>query len=200
MSFIASKYLDVYKSFLPNPVKAEKYGYSFLCSFIIHLDAININDYLESVKEMYYHNKEFFYKYPNFRFFKLFGKKLLVEKPIDFYNFAIRAFPHHKKEYNALKFNYYLDLIKNLLEELKNERCMEESEITLAKDEIVDSENQEEKENEKCVFCFINKKSNAFTRCGHMCLCDSCAESYKDREEDQCPMCRKRSSIIKIYI
>jgi hypothetical protein len=47
-----------------------------------------------------------------------------------------------------------------------------------------------------CCICFTNKKTYAFTPCGHLCICGLC----KSGPLTECPMCREEfESIIKIY-
>lgn len=185
MSKIASEYINLYKLCESRYAKDE-IGYNLLTSFIFNVNDIDLDDYLDSIKILYFFDKDFFYRYPYFKKSILWEKSLTTEKPIDFYNFAIKAFPHHYHylKYNAKKFLVVIDKVKKLLNDLKNG---------------VYDEKYKELENKKCIVCFDNKKSQAFTGCGHMCLCDSCAEVYNKRGEDKCPMCRKESSIIKIY-
>jgi hypothetical protein len=47
-----------------------------------------------------------------------------------------------------------------------------------------------------CCICFTNRKTYAFTPCGHLCICGLC----KSGPITECPICRKEiKSIIKIY-
>ena len=52
-------------------------------------------------------------------------------------------------------------------------------------------------ESEECVVCLSSKRTHAFVPCGHMCVCNKCADSIKNR---MCPICRMVSKqIIKIF-
>ena len=37
-----------------------------------------------------------------------------------------------------------------------------------------------------CIVCFVGAKTHIAVPCGHLCLCESCAESMED-----CPGCRQ---------
>ena len=40
-----------------------------------------------------------------------------------------------------------------------------------------------------CVVCLENKKSHAFNPCGHMCVCETCADKII-QSDCKCPICR----------
>lgn len=63
-----------------------------------------------------------------------------------------------------------------------------------------------------CIICADREKNTAFTKCGHLCMCFPCAESYKNqttpgptrsrqtRRKNLCPVCRQPiTSILRIY-
>ena len=48
-----------------------------------------------------------------------------------------------------------------------------------------------------CIICFAEVRCMAFVPCGHLCICEKCADKYND---DKCILCRKEFSIPhKIY-
>ena len=47
---------------------------------------------------------------------------------------------------------------------------------------------------EECVICMENRNDYAYVKCGHKCVCHDCGSQC-----NICPICRKESSIIKIY-
>jgi hypothetical protein len=50
-----------------------------------------------------------------------------------------------------------------------------------------------------CVVCLENKKTHAFNPCGHMCVCETCADEIIQRGSN-CPMCRADiTSLLKIF-
>ena len=58
----------------------------------------------------------------------------------------------------------------------------------------------ESQEKEDCVICWSSKKTHAFISCGHMCVCDGCADTIR-RGNSKCPLCRMVSrQIKKIYL
>ena len=58
----------------------------------------------------------------------------------------------------------------------------------------------ESQEKEDCVICWSSKKTHAFISCGHMCVCDGCADTIR-RGNSKCPLCRMVSRQIKeIYL
>lgn len=70
-------------------------------------------------------------------------------------------------------------------------------EIT-GKDEPVSDENN----NDACCICFENKKCCAL-KCGHCCLCISCANSFQKQDPVKCPICREDvtgEEITKIFM
>jgi hypothetical protein len=51
----------------------------------------------------------------------------------------------------------------------------------------------------QCVTCRSEDPDHAFVPCGHTCVCESCAEVHK-RRQDPCPICRGRQNgLIKIF-
>jgi hypothetical protein len=66
---------------------------------------------------------------------------------------------------------------------------------------IDDRQNQmaEKQESDECVVCWSSKRTHAFFPCGHMCVCNECANTIL-RGKSECPLCRVASQqIIKIY-
>lgn len=66
---------------------------------------------------------------------------------------------------------------------------------------IDDRQNQmaEIQESEECVVCWSSKRTHAFFPCGHMCVCNGCADTIQ-RGNSKCPLCRMVSrQIAKIY-
>jgi hypothetical protein len=52
---------------------------------------------------------------------------------------------------------------------------------------------------EECVVCWSSKRTHAFFPCGHMCVCNECANTIL-RGNSKCPLCRMESrQIAKIY-
>ncbi|KAF8790750.1 protein neuralized-like [Argiope bruennichi] len=52
----------------------------------------------------------------------------------------------------------------------------------------------------ECVICFGEQVDCAVYRCGHMCMCYSCASKLKNSANDQCPICREViQDVIRIY-
>ena len=51
----------------------------------------------------------------------------------------------------------------------------------------------------ECIVCFDGQVNCAIYKCGHMCLCYSCATELKD-QGSQCPLCRQPiTDVIKTY-
>lgn len=53
--------------------------------------------------------------------------------------------------------------------------------------------------NNECIICIQETRTHAFVPCGHMCICQTCAqrpEMYNKKKEILCPVCRKKSFII----
>jgi hypothetical protein len=51
----------------------------------------------------------------------------------------------------------------------------------------------------QCVTCRNEDPDHAFVPCGHICVCGSCAEIFKGRQ-DPCPICRGRQNgLIKVF-
>jgi len=51
-----------------------------------------------------------------------------------------------------------------------------------------------------CSICFEKKADHCFIPCGHLCICKHDAEEMKDRENNECPICRKEfTDIVKIF-
>ena len=44
-----------------------------------------------------------------------------------------------------------------------------------------------------CVCCMVNPDDYAYTKCGHKCVCFECSQKLNN-----CPICRKKSGVIKI--
>ncbi|GFS49950.1 protein neuralized [Nephila pilipes] len=52
----------------------------------------------------------------------------------------------------------------------------------------------------ECVICFGEQVDCAIYRCGHMCMCYTCASKLKNSSNDQCPICREViQDVIRIY-
>ena len=50
-----------------------------------------------------------------------------------------------------------------------------------------------------CKICFVNKANMAFVPCGHMSICEGCAEFLPNK--NKCIICRGRATTIqKIFI
>jgi len=45
-----------------------------------------------------------------------------------------------------------------------------------------------------CVICLIRPNTSALYPCRHLCLCHRCADEFKTRSENKCPLCRCFSS------
>uniref|UniRef100_A0A914IF52 RING-type domain-containing protein n=1 Tax=Globodera rostochiensis TaxID=31243 RepID=A0A914IF52_GLORO len=44
----------------------------------------------------------------------------------------------------------------------------------------------------KCVICMTGKRYFAFDPCGHLCVCEECANVVENSAEPNCPICRRR--------
>ena len=69
----------------------------------------------------------------------------------------------------------------------------------------IDNEKMQEEyeDKNKCCICFENKCNIAFISCGHACICEECATELQQIANDHiinCPLCRKNSPLIKIYL
>ncbi|GFX68425.1 e3 ubiquitin-protein ligase NEURL1 [Trichonephila clavipes] len=52
----------------------------------------------------------------------------------------------------------------------------------------------------ECVICFGEQVDCAIYRCGHMCMCYTCASKLKNSANDQCPICREViEDVIRVY-
>jgi hypothetical protein len=49
-------------------------------------------------------------------------------------------------------------------------------------------------EKPKCVVCEDRVRTHLFPNCGHLCLCEKCAEKFT-----QCPVCKKEAKPIRVY-
>lgn len=74
---------------------------------------------------------------------------------------------------------------------LKHKKLIEEEEKRLNQDL---RENKNYHKNDLCIACVTNPKDHAFVKCGHLCVCESCAVRL-----EACPVCRKKSNTIKIF-
>ena len=50
-------------------------------------------------------------------------------------------------------------------------------------------------ESEECVVCWSSKKTHAFFLCGHMCVCNGCADTIR-RGNSKCPLCRVHGKLL----
>ena len=66
----------------------------------------------------------------------------------------------------------------------EDEAKQEESSELNAEQQATSGRNDTEDSNE-CVVCMDGGKTTAFVPCGHLCVCETCAEAC-----DTCPMCR----------
>ena len=54
-------------------------------------------------------------------------------------------------------------------------------------------------EEDHCVICLTHQKTIAFVPCGHLCVCDQCAQSGK-LLRDRCPVCRQQANtLLRIF-
>ena len=109
------------------------------------------------------------------KFFKLLKKKVQENKKD----------PESEGDSNIcsgqLLYDDYVDIIKDFLK--KREK-----------------ENRKRKRNNYCVVCLDEEITHTFTPCGHMCVCENCAEELI-KAKNNCPMCRNNiESSMKIYI
>lgn len=52
---------------------------------------------------------------------------------------------------------------------------------------------------EQCVTCLSEDPTHVFIPCGHMCVCESCANTHAERQ-DRCPLCRTQpSGLLKVF-
>lgn len=65
-----------------------------------------------------------------------------------------------------------------------------------------------------CIICTERDRNAAFTKCGHLCMCFECAETFRSpptpeqsrrrrgkKTKNLCPICRQQiDSVLKIYI
>lgn len=59
----------------------------------------------------------------------------------------------------------------------------------------------DEKKPAECTICLSDTASNAVVPCGHVCLCDSCADGFRARNVSACPYCRNKvEKIIKVFL
>ena len=50
-----------------------------------------------------------------------------------------------------------------------------------------------------CIVCFRGDKSHAAVPCGHLCVCEACAERIQIG--DPCPVCRKEvAAKLRVYL
>merc|ERR1711920_950042 len=45
-----------------------------------------------------------------------------------------------------------------------------------------------------CVICLNSPNTSALYPCRHLCLCPKCADVFRERSENRCPLCRCFSS------
>jgi len=54
--------------------------------------------------------------------------------------------------------------------------------------------------NTECSICFSEKKCCAFIPCGHLCVCQDCAEIIEQKTSPTCPICREKvESHFRVY-
>lgn len=78
--------------------------------------------------------------------------------------------------------------------------CNKESIEVLEKEEKVHPEFndvEEEKIDNQCNICFINKKIIA-GKCGHLCVCGNCSKQIFEKFEPLCPMCREKWEDVRV--
>ena len=52
---------------------------------------------------------------------------------------------------------------------------------------------------DSCSICLTAAKTHVLTPCGHKCMCEQCARSFRT-EYSQCPICRSRvQSVMRVY-
>ena len=84
-------------------------------------------------------------------------------------------------------------------------RGVEEGQISLIDYSDSDDNDDEEKEElsindfktfklEQCVICLEEKPKVLFCNCGHLCICEKCLV----RRFDNCPVCKKKNTILRI--
>lgn len=96
--------------------------------------------------------------------------------------------------------NKYMRIYFDCVEEYENMQLDRELGFVEGYDENKDDENKddENKDNDnKCIVCVENNKTMAFVPCGHLCICQDCADQNFNQK---CPLCRVfYTHIIQIY-
>ena len=53
---------------------------------------------------------------------------------------------------------------------------------------------------EECVVCLDVPRSHAMVPCGHLCVCENCAEEIRGFRSPACPLCRKEAAnVIRVF-
>lgn len=76
------------------------------------------------------------------------------------------------------------ECLQNVLENFSKEM---KKRITQLKYEDDEKEQEDIKDDERCIVCLGKKRSGVFYRCGHSCCCTSCGVSFIG---SKCPICR----------
>jgi hypothetical protein len=98
----------------------------------------------------------------------------------------------HKKEMHLLD--------QNLVVAKRIETAVDDAVVstTIKVSEIQETEGGS-KSDAQCVICLNADPSHVFFPCGHMCVCESCAEIFK-RRQDPCPLCRgPQNALTKVF-
>ena len=100
-------------------------------------------------------------------------------------------------EHHLLQFwwDYYFCQVSALAERLQRE--IDEAHAQLA---VIAMDQEATLEDNECVVCMTSKKQYAFVPCGHVCVCEACAELI-DKSTRECPMCCGAcTQIMKTYL
>mmetsp|Transcript_45800 Transcript_45800/g.67130 ORF Transcript_45800/g.67130 Transcript_45800/m.67130 type:complete len:125 (-) Transcript_45800:63-437(-) len=80
------------------------------------------------------------------------------------------------------------------------ERLQREIDETHAQLAVIAMDQEATLEDNECVVCMTSKKQYAFVPCGHVCVCEACAELI-DKSTRECPMCCGAcTQIMKTYL
>jgi len=108
--------------------------------------------------------------------------------------------PSYLPEYQNNQ-NYYQtsQLTKSEMEIRKMEHQIEALEKALfEKDEIIENlkANSVPLAEENCIICFEKERNHILIPCGHLILCKSCCDTFKERNISNCPLCQSKINLI----
>ena len=140
------------------------------------------NDYYNNINKKIYKNRESDTQIKNNNLCQIIEPELVNEL-----NYCTGEMNRYKEMYKTIKKK--LKTCEQALIECKKELETMKEERMICLPAAPDSDNL-------CCICLTNEKDRAYVVCGHLCVCKEC---LKGEWEKKCPICRTKSSAIKIW-